>query len=159
MLTATNGTNGRHIPALKTQRSKGLSAKLMSHYRDGVHLMNYDLLKTAETTLVFYVCVNYKNISLISCANRIWITIKSSGCKLSTCEGLGWKFPRHVFLSTYMGSVAGQIMMTSSNGTIFRVTGLLCWEFNSLRWIPRIKASDAEFWCFLWYLRLNKRLS
>ena len=39
-------------------------------------------------------------------------------------------------------------MMTSSNGNIFRVTGLLCGEFTGLRWIPRTKANDAEFWCF-----------
>ena len=36
-------------------------------------------------------------------------------------------------------------MMTSSNGNIFRVTGHLCGEFTGLRWIPRTKASDAEF--------------
>ena len=42
------------------------------------------------------------------------------------------------------------IMMTSSNGNIFRVTGHLCGEFTGLRWIPRTKASDAERWCFLW---------
>ena len=41
-------------------------------------------------------------------------------------------------------------MMTSSNGNIFRVTGLLCWEFTGHRWIPRTKASDAELWCFHW---------
>ena len=35
-------------------------------------------------------------------------------------------------------------MMTSSNGNIFRVTSPLCGEFTG----P--KASDAEFWCFLW---------
>ena len=51
--------------------------------------------------------------------------------------------------------VAGQmfyiaIMMTSSNGNIFRVTGHLCGEFTGTRWIPRTKASDAELWCFLW---------
>ena len=40
-------------------------------------------------------------------------------------------------------------MMTSSNGNIFRVTGHLCGEFTGHRWIPRTKASDAEF-CFLW---------
>ena len=33
--------------------------------------------------------------------------------------------------------------MTSSNGNIFRVTGLLCGEFTGHRWIPRTKASDA----------------
>ena len=42
------------------------------------------------------------------------------------------------------------IMMTSSNGIIFRVTGHLCGEFTGPRWIPRTKASDAELWCFLW---------
>ena len=50
------------------------------------------------------------------------------------------------------------LMMTSSNGNIFRVTGHLCGEFAGHRWIPRAKASDAELWCFF-YLRLNKRLS
>ena len=42
-------------------------------------------------------------------------------------------------------------MMTSSNGNISRVTGLLCREF---RCIPHTKASDAQLWCFF-YLRLN----
>ena len=32
----------------------------------------------------------------------------------------------------------------------FRVTGLLCGEFNGHRWITFTKASDAELWCFLW---------
>ena len=47
-------------------------------------------------------------------------------------------------------SVMDQVMMTSSNGNIFRVTGLLCGEFTGRRWIPRTKASDAELWWFLW---------
>ena len=42
------------------------------------------------------------------------------------------------------------IMMTSSNGNVFRVTGHLCGEFTGPRWIPRTKASDVELWCFLW---------
>ena len=46
--------------------------------------------------------------------------------------------------------VSRVIMMTSSNGNIFRITGPLCGEFTGLRWIPRTKASDAELWCFLW---------
>ena len=41
-------------------------------------------------------------------------------------------------------------MMTSSNGNIFRITGLLCGDFPGDRGIPRTKASDAELWCFLW---------
>ena len=41
-------------------------------------------------------------------------------------------------------------MMTSSNGNIFRVTGLLLGEFTGHRWIPLTKASVAELWCSLW---------
>ena len=36
------------------------------------------------------------------------------------------------------------IMMTSSNGNMFRVTGHLCGKFTGPRWIPRTKASDAD---------------
>ena len=42
------------------------------------------------------------------------------------------------------------IMMTASNGNIFRVTGHLCGEFTSPWWIPRTKASDAALLCFPW---------
>ena len=35
--------------------------------------------------------------------------------------------------------------MMSSNGNIFRVTGLLCGEFTGPRWIPRTKASALMF--------------
>ena len=42
------------------------------------------------------------------------------------------------------------VIMTSSNGNIFRVTGHLRGEFTGLRWIPRTKVSDAVLWCFLW---------
>ena len=37
-----------------------------------------------------------------------------------------------------------ELMMTSSNGNFFRVTGPLCGEFTGHRWIPRTKAGDAE---------------
>ena len=42
------------------------------------------------------------------------------------------------------------IMVASSNGSIFRVTGPLWGESTGHRWIPLTKASDAELWCFLW---------
>ena len=42
------------------------------------------------------------------------------------------------------------IMMTSSNANIFRVTGPMWGEFTGHRWIPLTKARDAELWCFLW---------
>ena len=42
------------------------------------------------------------------------------------------------------------VMMTSSNGNIFRITGPLCGEFTGPWWIPLTKDSDVELWCFLW---------
>ena len=48
-----------------------------------------------------------------------------------------------------------QLMMTSSNGNIFCVTGLLRGEFAGHRWIPRTKTSDAELRCFLWSTWIN----
>ena len=45
-------------------------------------------------------------------------------------------------------------MMTTSIGSIFRVTNLLCGEF-----IGRTKASEEELWCFLWSAPEKKRLS
>ena len=44
-----------------------------------------------------------------------------------------------------------QTMITSSNGNICRITGLLCGEFTGHRWIPHTKANDAELWYFLIY--------
>ena len=49
-------------------------------------------------------------------------------------------------------------MMTSSNGNIFRVTGLLRGEFTGHRWIPCTKASEAVLRCFF-DLRVNQQLS
>ena len=42
------------------------------------------------------------------------------------------------------------IMMTSSNGNIFRVTGPLWVDSTGARLNPLTKTSDAELWCFLW---------
>ena len=47
------------------------------------------------------------------------------------------------------GKTSYRIMMTSSNGKIFRVTGPLCGEYTGHRWIPLTKASNAEIWCVL----------
>ena len=69
-----------------------------------------------------------------------------------------WKSVSQKVLKSSLYSV---LMMTSSNGNIFRVAGSLCGDFTGHRWIPRTKASDAELWCFLWSAhekRLSKRL-
>ena len=43
-----------------------------------------------------------------------------------------------------------RLMMTSSNGNVFHVTGPLWGESTGERWIPLTKANAAELWCFLW---------
>ena len=44
-------------------------------------------------------------------------------------------------------------MMTSSNGNILSTSGPLVGESTGHRWIPLTKASDAELWYFLWFVR------
>ena len=68
------------------------------------------------------------------------------------------QWPGSALIQTVLACRRSIIMMTSSNGNIFRVTGHLCGEFTGPRWIPRTKASDAELWCFLWSA-FDKRLS
>ena len=79
------------------------------------------------------------------CSNYIWVTNNFIAYKVAAyIRGLG-------LCQGQEGSgMFGLIMMTSSNGNIFRVTGPLCGEFTGPRWIPRTKASDAELCCFLW---------
>ena len=50
-------------------------------------------------------------------------------------------------------------MMTSSNGNIFRVTGLLCGEFTGYRWVPHTQRPVTRSFDVYFDLRLNKRLS
>ena len=47
------------------------------------------------------------------------------------------------------GVLGPVIMMTSSNGNIFRVSGSLCREFTGHRWIPCTKASAVGDWTWL----------
>ena len=50
------------------------------------------------------------------------------------------------------------VMMTPSNGNIFRITGHLCREFTGHRWIPPQRPVTRSFGVFFG-LHLNKRLS
>ena len=54
------------------------------------------------------------------------------------------------FITSQIAKTQGSTMMTSSNGNIFRVSGLLWGESTDHRMIPLTKASDAELWYFLW---------
>ena len=59
--------------------------------------------------------------------------------------------------NTHSEQVISNIITTSSNENIFYVTDPLWGESTGHRWIPRKKASDAEFGVFF-DLRLDKRL-
>ena len=65
-----------------------------------------------------------------------------------------WSMLRPVRGQWYVAS----IMMTSSNGNIFRVIGPLCGEFTGHRWIPSQRPLPRSF-IVLFNLRLDKRLS
>ena len=55
-------------------------------------------------------------------------------------------------LSTDPYDADAGIIVASSNGSIFRVTGPLWGESTGHRWIRLTKASDTELWCFLWFV-------
>ena len=56
-----------------------------------------------------------------------------------------WTHERHLISHSHRWAI---IMMTSSNGNIFCVTGPLWGESTSHRWISLTKACDTELWCF-----------
>ena len=69
--------------------------------------------------------------------------------------------PTHAFWTSFTGIIDHFLihkshwityghMMTSLNANIFRVTGPLWGEFTGHRWIPLTKASDSDFWRFIW---------
>ena len=55
----------------------------------------------------------------------------------------GCILPHDLYISLFL-------MMMSSNGNIYRVSGLLQGESAGHRSIPLTKAIDAELWCFHW---------
>ena len=70
-------------------------------------------------------------------------------CVLDLCYGA--ESCSHCMWYWNMGNdTTDENMMTSSNANICRVTGHLCGEFTSHRWLPQIKASDPELRCFVW---------
>ena len=71
-------------------------------------------------------------------AQSLWVKWCSCNALVST-----------VLYVTFMDVL--RVMMTSSNGNIFHVTGPLCGKFTGHRVIPlTTKASDVKLWLFLW---------
>ena len=85
------------------------------------------------------------NVLTTAVKGRSHITLKKmASSHLRKSYGVTFFSSKHPLWSTVA------IMMTSSNGNIYHVTGHLCREFTGPRWIPCTKASDVELWCFSW---------
>ena len=69
-----------------------------------------------------------------------------------------WLFPFLLVKRRNKWTAGWKLMMTSSNGNIFRVTGHLCGEFTGPRWIPAHRPVTRSFDVFFG-LRLAKPLS
>ena len=83
-------------------------------------------------------------------SHELWMTSK----RADFIESINMIVPKHDGVMTWKQFLH---MMTSSNGNIFRVTGILCWESTGHQWIPIIKATDAELmfslicaWTYSW---------
>ena len=80
--------------------------------------------------------------------------VPSDLVKISVKEAthMGFYYIMTQYFCTYASSGPCELyqMMTSSNGNLFNVPGLLCGEFTGHRWIPLTTANAAELWCFLW---------
>ena len=112
----------------------------VSNSLPGVHIIHW-YISTSDSSHMMYICFGFHALMLRYCFNQASFVKKIF---------LVIKFDKNFALLLFHSRSWSPLVMTSSNGNIFRVTGHLCGEFTSHRWIPRTKASDAELWCFLW---------
>ena len=117
------------------------------------------IVRKMVTLVQFFVCLICGHDHVIFSLSCIWCEIMCAGnnvdayirepdmIRLACHHYFVYKMAQTPSSDRYTGT---HYMMTSSNGSIFHVTGHLCGEFTGPRWIPRTNASDAELWCFLW---------
>ena len=123
------------FPAHPVSSPKGFSCSSSFGDRDSIRMQYFSLCKiwiSGWATPIgsrHFICNTIQTANSTQCTRHQWI------CNLTKS---------FVAFAKYCD------IMTSSNGSIFRVTGHLCGEFTGHRWIPCTKASDAELWCFLW---------
>ena len=141
--------NGHVIPDSKVD-----GAKMGPIWSRQVGPMNRDDASLVAVTgkAIIASCIKMKSSQLIwklgirrfhpQCPIFKWVAETAWQDSITTLKAIIWHDPTS---SWY----CDRNKMTSSNGSIFRVTGLLCGEFTGHRWIPLTKASDAELWCFL----------
>ena len=132
------------------RRIQMMSTNLEKNYR-GVIILNYPHRRyfDPEFLLVFN---NLKCILGHIHKQRI-LSLSDWDCRFQNhrCMAAYQDYTMLFIISCY-------VMMTSSNGNIIRVTGLLCGEFTGHRWIPSQIPVTRSFDVFF-DLRLNKLLS
>ena len=91
------------------------------------------------------------NTLILECSGlELLFTIELITVPWWTNAGIGTDTPWLPYDASKLHLLDKVLMVTSSNGNIFRVTGPLWGEFTGHRWIPLTEAGGAELWCFLW---------
>ena len=90
---------------------------------------------------------NIKCLSVMGLIDMKYFRIHKRYHRYRWCGG---QYLWMMYYAEHITVIRIKYVMTSSNGSIFCVTGPLWREFTGHRWIPITKASDAELWCFLW---------
>ena len=122
------------------------------------HLWNKDMIQHYYYCMLFNTCFIHTNANTSLLIIRVYVKSATHTFKAldRAIYGLNFNLISRNVCSIQPFSLAPVLiiyprnMTTSSNGSIFCVTCLLCGDFTGHRWIPRTKASDAELWCFLW---------
>ena len=121
----------------------------------GMNKMNNSLLMTISNAfswmnlgILFQILLNFVSRCPIYNKSAL-VQVMACHVTLNKWQAITWINDDTVHWH-HMGSLSHRVMMTSSNGNIFPVTGHLCREFTDPRWIPHTKASDAKLGCFLW---------
>ena len=105
-----------------------------------------NLHKTTESDSLPYLSLFHTLATTTSDPSRSWQKYRT------WARSIPWVSFPDIF---YLEVGHAEVMMTTSNGHIFRITGPLCGEFTGHRWIPLTKAIDAELWCFLWLCKIE----
>ena len=105
------------------------------------HLYTWAIIQILVNILNAYSIELFTSVMLM-CSEEEWMNLFESYMVLprAICDNI---------ISLHWDYFLPKCMTASSNGNIFRVTGLLWGEFTGHRWIPHTKASDAELWYFL----------
>ena len=140
-LCAMNSQVTGEFPAQIASNAENVSIWWRHHAQNITHVYVLQLQVSQTRRMWHNVCTYMRS--------TLWLNDLALGDFPCNCWSLQGSMCYH--LNIMVTNKESNAIMTSSNGNIFRVTGLLCGEFIGHRWIPRTKASDAELWCSIWF--------